>query len=328
MNIKLTAILATLSLSVCFGSATQAADWPQRSIRLIVPGSPGGAADIPARLFAEKLGEKLGQSVVVENKPGAGGIIGLRALASAKPDGYTLTLTPAATIAVVPWLQEDPSQHPAKQLTPIGLFAYTPLAIAVKSDSRFKTLDELLSASRQDSEPLVIANPGVNTLAHLSSQLVNTRSGANLLPVSFSGFSGGMQAIHNGDATAIIDGISPILAQAQSGAFKILAIASDKPLPGLEAYPLLNQAVPNTVSTGWFGLFGPENLPASISEKLSETLEQIRQDAALTQKLQTMGIYASDKDTPASFATYVQQQSTLWGDLIKEGEAKGNAAKR
>lgn len=327
MKITFQALLACLLIAMGVAQPVQAA-WPERSIRLIVPSAAGGAGDIPARLFAQWLGDRLGQSVVVENKPGAGGIVGLRALASAQPDGYTLTLTAAASIVISPWLQADPGQHPARMLTPIGLFSYTPLAVAVKADSPFRSLAELVDASRQANTSLVIANPGVNTLAHLGSQLLNARAHARLMPVSFSGFSGGLQALHTGDAAAIIDGVSPILAQARHGDFRILAVGSGEPLAGLESYPLLQDTVSNTQIVGWFGLFGPKGLPASITERLSQALSDIRKDAKLADQMQELGMYMRGQDTPESFAEYVRKESALWGGIIKDGEVNGNAASR
>jgi tripartite-type tricarboxylate transporter receptor subunit TctC len=318
-----TGLIAALLGASAAGLAADAPEWPQRPLRLLVPSAPGTSSDIPARIFAQMLSQQLGQGVVVENRPGAGGVIAARTLAQARPDGYTLMMAPASTISITPSALPDKQFDPAKDLTPVGMLAYTPLAIAVKADSPITDLPELLSRARRAPDTLVMANPGVYTMAHLTTELIAKRAKAGLRAVAFSGFGGSLVAVRNGDAAALIDGVAPILAQVRGGALRILAVSSPQALPGLEQYPLLSDAVPHTTVDGWFGLFAPAGLPASVATRLTQALTTIRADSGTAAALRELGMYTREDD-PASFARYVQTQSTLWGEVIAQQGAGKN----
>jgi tripartite-type tricarboxylate transporter receptor subunit TctC len=313
----LSAVWLTAAFVVVQAHAQQ---WPERPLRLIVPGPPGSATDIPARILAQNLGKDLQQTIVVENRPGAGGSIAAREVAQAKPDGYTLMLAPASTISITPWTLPGTRQRPDKQLTPIGMLAYTPLAIAVKADSPIQSADQLLDGGSAKPDTLVVANPGIYTMAHLTTELISERTPATFRAVPFNGFSGSLTAVQNGDAVALIDGVSPILAQAQSKTLRILAVTSQERLPGLEQYPLLKDVVPNTFVDGWFGLFTTAQTPAAVAQRLSGALNRVKADEQVSLALRKLGMYTRPDDT-RSFAAYVKSQSEQWGRLIAQQSA-------
>jgi tripartite-type tricarboxylate transporter receptor subunit TctC len=305
-------LAATLSL---VGTMAHAGGWPDHPLRLLVPSTPGASTDIPARIFAQALSAELGQSVVVENRPGAGGVIAARAVAQAKPDGYTLMMAPASTISITPAALPDTQLHPAKDLTAIGMLAYTPLAIAVKTGSPITSMADLLERGRRAPDTLVVANPGIYTLAHLTTELISERAKASLRAISFNGFTGSLTAVQNGDAAALIDGVSPILAQARGNGLRILAISSPERLPGMEQYPLLGASLPGTTIDGWFGLFAPAGLSREITDRLATALARVKANSDTAAALQELGMYTRDDD-PATFARYVQAQSTQWAGVI------------
>lgn len=316
--------VATLALGL-LAPVAHGQDWPQRSVRIVIPGPPGGASDVPARMLAQTMGEYLKQTVVVDNRPGAGGLIAAREAANAKPDGYTLLLSVGSAITISTGTMPEMART-VKKLEPLGMLAYTPLAIAVNDASPLRNLEQLVQASREKPDTIVLANPGVNTLAHLTTELIIDRGDAPLRAIAFNSFSAELVAVKSGDAAAMIDGIGPILAQAGTNGLRILALSSPDHPPGLEQYPLIRDVVPDTFSTGWFGIFAPTGVPAPVLEKLSAALDAAKQDEKLAAALKKLGMYVRE-DTPASFADYVQEETALWhGQLARLGMAKTGEA--
>jgi tripartite-type tricarboxylate transporter receptor subunit TctC len=313
MNTLTNHALKLLLTTACAMAAAQvqAETWPAHAIRLIVPGAAGSAADIPARLFAQHLSTALGQSVVVENRPGAGGAISARAVSQAAADGYTLMMAPASTVVIAPWALPDMKMDPAKDLAAIGMLAYTPLAIAVRADAPFKDLRSLLDKAKAEPNSVTFANPGVYTMAHLTTDLIAERTSAPLRPIPFNGFSTAFASVQKGDVTAVIDGVSPILAQARGGFLRIVGVTAAAPLPGLENVPLVRDTVSNTVVDGWFGLFAPKGVTPAVADRLSRAMVEVKRNETLVSALRDMGMYTRD-DTPAAFAKYVAAQSDQW----------------
>lgn len=293
-------------------------DWPQRSIRLVIPGPPGGSSDVPARMMAQTMGEFLKQTVVVENRPGAGGMIAAREAANAAPDGYTILLSVGSAITISTGTMPEMAAT-VKKLQPLGMLAYTPLAVAVTEASPIRSFEQLIQAARDKPDTLVLANPGVNTLAHLTTELLIDRGKAPLRAIAFNSFAAELVAVKSGDAAAMIDGIGPILAQAGTNGLRILALSSPDHPPGLEQYPLIRQTVPDTSSTGWFGLFTPAGVPEPVLQRLSAALDNARQDEKLAAALKKLGMYVRH-DTPREFADYVREETALWhGELARLG---------
>lgn len=231
-----------LALSI---SQAYAEDWPQKGpIWLIVSNAAGSSADIPARILVEQLSTQLGQTIVVDNRPGAGGSIAGRMVAQSKPGGYSLLFAPTSAASISPWTLSEGMWQPDRELLPIGMFAYTPLAIAVKSDSPIRNMRHLIELAREKPDSFVSTNPGLYTRGHLASELVIERAKAPLRTIPFKSFPGELVAVMNGDAAMLMDGVSPILAQTNGQGLRILAVSSDEHLPGLESYPLLSVFCP------------------------------------------------------------------------------------
>lgn len=303
-------------LLVQFGAHAQGTDWPQRPLRLVIPGPPGGSSDVPARIFAKGIGDVLKQSVVIENRPGASGLIAAREVANAAPDGYTLLFTSGSAIAITTGMMADMAEA-AKKLAPIGMLAYTPLAIAVSDSSPIQSLAQLISMARDKPDALVMANPGTYTLAHLTTELMIKRANIPMRAIAFNSFPAELVAIKNGDAAAFIDGIGPVLAQSDGKGLRILAASSEEPLPGLERYPLMKDTIPGLTADGWFGLFAPAGVPAPVVQRISEALALTKQDPQIASTLKGLGMYVRPDD-PASFTVYVRSQTELWHGVLAE----------
>jgi len=318
-------VVAGLLLAL-FGAHAQGQEWPQRPIRIVIPGPPGGASDVPARLMAKSLGENLKQTVMVENRPGASGLIAAREVANAKPDGYTLLFTSGSSITISTGMMAEMAST-VKKLEPLGMLAYTPLAVAVTNDSPFASIEQLIEAAREKPDTIVMANPGMFTLAHLTTELISDRAKAPLRAIAFNSFSAELVAVKSGDASAFIDGVGPILAQAGGNGLRILALSSPERPPGLEQYPLMKDTVPDTAIDGWFGLFAPAGLPKAVTERISTALESAKQDTKLASSLKQLGMYVKP-DSPATFAAYVQAETELWhGQIAKLGMSQTKAEK-
>lgn len=319
-KLKTAGVLVTLLLtSMSFSSAAET--WPTKPIRFIVPGAPGGSSDMAGRLIADYLSRDLGQTLIVENKPSASSIVALRALKDAKPDGYTLGLFPGSAFVVAPWINEKLPYDVMTDFTPIGVAVYTPLAIAVKADSPYKTTADLIDAAKAKPDTVIVANPGINTLADLATKLISLRSEAVFRSIPYKGFPNAYPALIAGDVAAIIDGVSPMIPLDKAGNIRILSITSGATWPGLESHPLLNQVVANTTIDGWFGIFSPAHLSPEVNTKIGESVRRVMQNEELQARLGALGMYYR-KDTPESFKKYIDLEYETWGDVIKKSSAK------
>lgn len=325
MKKRLFILLSSLCLTVASMLAA-AQQWPQRTIRLAVSGAPGMPSDIAARILAQNLGAELGQTVVVENRPGAAGSIAARYVAMSEPDGYTMLLAPASTISIAPWTMAQEHKWD-QELAPIGMFAYTPLAIAVKADSPVRSLQELVALGQKAKDSIVIANPGIYTMAHLTTGLLSEKTRTNFRAIPFNGFSGEMAAVLRGDAAAMIDGVTPILAQTRNNSLRILAVSSQEALPGLEQYPLFKEIMPGVLVDGWFGLFAPAKLDPALVERVNRGLNNIKRNPEMQAALGNLGMYTR-QDTVKQFSDYVASQSEQWRNVVANMQPDPDQAAR
>jgi len=317
-------LVASLSLtpSNAQAQASAAADaYPQRFVRVIVPFAPGGSLDVVARLVAQKLGERLGQSFVVENKPGAANMIGNDFVAKAAPDGYTL-LFAAAPLALNQVLGLKTPYAVAKDLTPISLVATTGILILVNPSAPYKTMKDIVDAAKASPNGLLYATAGVGSMPHLLGEGWKVETGANLTHVGYKGSTPAMQAVVAGDVTVLIDGYVPSGIQAESGYLRVIAYAGPARSELMPNVPTTaEQGFPDLVGGGFFGLLAPTGTPQAIIDKINTTVRDLLRETEVRERLTKQG-YEIHGSTPAEYSAFIRQQIERWTPVANAAGVK------
>ncbi len=313
-------------LAAAFAGALPAAfaqgGYPNRPIRLVVPFPPGGGTDATSRLIAEKFTSLLGWTVVVDNKPGAGGNIGIDAVAKSAPDGYTIGMGQAANLAINPALYAKMPFDPLKDLTPIASIAEQPVVLVVRADSPLKTLADFVAAAKAQPGALGVAQAGNGTVGHLAGEMLERRAGVQLLQVPYKGAGPAMNELLGGQVPAYIGNTVSVMSQLTAGKIRALAITSAQRLPSMANIPTVaEQGYPGFDATTWLGLVGPAGLPADIVTRLNAETVKILARADVKDKLAFEGSLATP-GTAQQFTTHIRAEHAKWGKLIRDANIR------
>ncbi|KAF1044222.1 Bug family tripartite tricarboxylate transporter substrate binding protein [Xylophilus sp.] len=263
-------------LALAAGGTRADAPYPNRPIRLIVPFPPGGATDNVARLLAKTLAEDLGQPVVIDNRGGAGAIIGAEAAAKAEPDGYTLIYTTAGVHVVNPAIYPKLPYRPLENWSMVSLLVSVPLALTVTANSRFRTAQELIDYARQNPDKLTYGSAGNGTSLHQSGEMFKHATGTRILHVPYKGAGPAMNDFLGGQVDMMFSYVGSVLPGAKDGRLRLLAIGSPQRLPVVPDVPTVAEVAgkPGYDSDTWTGLAGPAGLPAPIVERLNKAAQR------------------------------------------------------
>jgi tripartite-type tricarboxylate transporter receptor subunit TctC len=305
-------VLITMGL---MPAALQAQAWPAKPMKFIVPSPAGTAPDIIARLTADKLYPALGQRVVVENRPGAGGIPGIGALIRSAADGYTFALVPASTVTLTPYLFKDPQFDVDRDLTPVAAMGTSPMMIAVGAKSGITSLAELIKAAKVQKGKVIFAYPLQNSVPHLTGYMLDQAAGIELYPVVYNGSIAAVTAVISGEAVVTIDGLPPLVGQVKAGELRPLAVTSRQRLPGYEDVPAAAEMLPNFESIGWFALFAPAGLPPAIVTRLNQEMNAVSRMPDIVARLAELGVYPNPS-SPEALASFMRTQRTQWKKVI------------
>ena len=306
---------ATLALAALVPSAF-AADWPAKPITMVVPFPAGGSADAVARLIAQRLGEKLGQNVVVENRAGAAGNLGTDTVARAQPDGHTIALSTSGPLANNKFLYKNMPFDPLKDLTPVVAVGEIPMAIAVNPNVKANNLKEFLAEARTRPGKLSIANPGNGTIGHLTAELVKSQAKVHALSVPYRGDTPAITDTVGGSVDAIVIPITALIPQIQSGKLKGLAVTSRQRFPGLPNVPTAIEQGVQTEAVVWFGVVGPRNMPAPIVDRLNKEINAILATPEAREKLAQFGGTPMG-GTPQQLGQLMANDSVKWKKVIE-----------
>jgi tripartite-type tricarboxylate transporter receptor subunit TctC len=291
--------------------------FPSKSLKLVVPNAAGGAADITARTVAQKLSESLGQSVVVDNKPSAGGIVAGEMVARAEPDGHTLLLISSGTAVSAALFKSLPFDT-VKDFTPVSKLASFDLVIAVAEGGRFKNLNELLTYARANPGKLNIGTPQIGTTQNLAAELLISSAGLTAQIVPFNGTPPVITALRGGEIDAMVEILGPLMPQIQSKALRPVALLSDKRSPVLPDVPAVKEAGGNLASfnvSSWNGLSVPAKTPRDVVQRLSRELQTILALPDVKKRLLELSLYAQGS-TPEQAAELLNQDIKRWGEVI------------
>lgn len=316
---------ALLFLAACFavGSAW-AQSWPDRPVKIVAPFAPGGSADTLGRLVAAQLQERLKQSFIVENKPGAGGSVGSELVAKAEPDGYTFVVSGIASHVIAPNLPAGTPYDPMKDFTHVALLGGPPAVFAVNPELPAKTLKEFVALARKQPGKLTYGSPGNGTQGQLVAELFKREAGINIVHVPYKGASRAVQDLLGGQINSISTTLTTASGQLKGGRARGLALSSEKRLPEYPDIPTFaEQGYPNIVGTVWFSLSGPAGVPAGIVDKLNAEVRQALKAPKVRERLRGDGIEPNDLDA-RQFSAFVAGELKRWAPIVKASGAKND----
>jgi tripartite-type tricarboxylate transporter receptor subunit TctC len=302
-------------------SESALAQYPARPIRLLVPNPPGGATDTLARVFAPKLGEALGQPVIVDNRPGSNGNVASEAAARAAPDGYTLLLCADAQIVIGPHLYAKMPLDTLKDLAPIASLVNTQMVLSVNPALPVKTLQEFVDYARRTQPPLAYASIGNGSQHHLVMEMLKARAGIDLLHVPFKGGGPATVALLAGDVSAMFGGNS-VAGHIKSGKLRALAVAGKSRSSTHPELPRLADFYPDLEVTPWLGLFGPAGLPAPVLSQIRKETNRLLAEPDLQGKIRNLGGLEPYVTTPEEFAALIRAEHAKYAEVVRAAGAK------
>ena len=319
MSTRRSILIATLGIvGTFFSSFAMAQAYPNKPIKLVIPFPAGGATDIVGRVVAQQLGVELGQTVVVDNRAGAAGVIGSESVARAAPDGYTILLSTSSTHTIGPILNPKIPFSPTKDFTPIMYLAASPQVVVVPLTSPAKTMPELIDYIKKNPGKLNFGSAGTGGIPHLSTERFLAMTDTKMTHVPYKGTALAMPDLMAGRLDLMFDSISVSLPHIRDGKVRALAVTSPKPSSVAPDIPTLSQFVPGYESLTWFGVFGPAGLPPAIQEKLNQALNKAIQNPALLAQFAKLGFDAAG-GTPDEFAKKMAEETAMWQKVITDG---------
>jgi tripartite-type tricarboxylate transporter receptor subunit TctC len=316
--IRISVAAAIFSL---FGGSVHAQSFPSKPVRVLVPYAAGGAVDVLARTLGQSLSKIWGQQPVIENRPGAGGIVASQALAQSPPDGYTLILV-ASGHPLNQFFYPKLPYDTFKDFTAISEVAYSPLAIVVSKDSPIKTLPELLAIARQKPESLSYGMSGNGTSAHLAGELLNYMAHVKILSVPYKGGSPALLGVIAGDVPISINPLPEVVGQLDGGAVRAIAVTTahrSKVLPDVPT--IAESGLPGYDAAVWWGFLGPAGMKPELVEKLHVDLMTALRDPVALAALDKMGA-APVGSSPSEFDAYIRAEAAKWEPVLKAADIK------
>jgi len=301
-----------LFLILAFHPRDARAEFPDRTIRMVVPFAPGGANDSVARLLSDKLSKILGQSVVVENRPGGGTVIGTQAVATATPDGYTLLLiSPAHTIN--PYINKSLPYQTLTDFTPISQVTRSAYVLVTGAQSRFKTVRDFAA---QGEQPISFASAGPGSAPHLAGQLFVTSLGIKAVHIPYQGGAPAMVGVIRGDVDMYFSSVAGARSFIESKQVRPLAVSSDRRVKALPDVPTVAEAgVPGFAINGWYGIIGPARLPADVTSKLNKAIDKALNAPDLIARLEQEGEEVSES-TPEQFGALLKNDYEKYRTIV------------
>ena len=299
-----------------------AADYPTKPVRIVVPFPPGGPADALARMVGDKLQAALGQPVVVDNRPGAGGNIGMELGAKAAPDGHTLVLAPAGNLTVNPSLYRNVPYDVARDFAPVTVIAAVPNVLVVNPQVPAKDLAELIAYAKANPGKLNFASPGAGSGAHLAGELLKSTAGIEMVHVPFNGIAPAVTAVVAGDVQVMFAAAPSAMPQVTAGKLRALGVASPKRMAAAPALPTIDESgLPGFDVTSWYSIVVPATTPPAVIDRLQKEIARALEAPDVKAKLAGLGAEPV-ANTPADFAAMIRSESAKWGKIVKDANIK------
>jgi tripartite-type tricarboxylate transporter receptor subunit TctC len=300
----------------------QAQSYPNRPIRLISPFAAGGGSDVLARVIATKLGDRLGVSVLVENRPGAGAVIGIQTLARSAPDGYTLALGSSA-LAVAPTLYKTAPFDANKDFAPVALVAHYPYVLVATASLPAKTLPDLLKMAKERPGEITYASPGAATSQHLFTELLQVKTGIELRHIPYNGTAPAVVDIVAGRVSLMFAAAAPSIPFFKDGTLRALAVSSAARLAELPDVPPVADTVPGFDESTWSIILAPAGTPSDIVNKLHAELKTVMAMPEVEKQLATIGMIPIISPSPKELETFISTEVERWGKIVQQAGIAG-----
>ncbi|MFZ3323957.1 MAG: tripartite tricarboxylate transporter substrate binding protein [Usitatibacter sp.] len=316
--------IAAAILALSAGTVVFAQQYPTKPVKIIVAFTPGSATDILARLTADWMARSLGQPFIVENRAGAGGIIGTQVAKDAPPDGYTLTACPSGPFGINPGIYSHLPYDPVKDFEPISNIGLTPQVIVVGSQFKYKTLKEFVDDAKAHPGDIAYGSLGTGSTSHLTMEAFQSAAGIKLNHIPFKGGQEAQASILGGSFPVMSDTVPGVLAQVKGGKLRGLGVAIPKRSPFLPDVPTIaEQGYPGFESVGWIGLCAPAKTPAAILDKLNAEVQKMLASPEVKEKFEKLAFTAAG-DSRAHFAAWIKAEIVKWSAIAKASGAKAD----
>jgi tripartite-type tricarboxylate transporter receptor subunit TctC len=315
-------MLAAAAALTCVAAAPSLAQsWPQKPVRFIVPFPPGGGTDVVARMVAKNLQDKLGQTVIVENRGGANGAIGLMAVKQSVHDGYTFAFTSDTPMTVNPWLYKDLAYEPLKDFVPVTSAVRLPGMLAAHPSFPANSIAELIALAKQKPGSINYASAGVGNFSHLAMELFSSAAGVKLQHVPYKGTAPAAQALLSGEVQVGFNNVQTLLQFVQEGKLKPLGVAEPKRIPQFPNYPAVAETVPGFEMAPWVGIVAPTGVPQAVIDKLNDAMLVVMNDPAIAKQFsdQQFTVMALPKGT---FGELIKADTEKWRKVVTEANIK------
>jgi len=311
-----------LLVALLLAPMAAAAQYPTKPSHLIVPFPPGGGTDLFSRAIAGKLTEKLGWTIVVDNKPGAGGNLGVDAAAKSPADGYTMVMGQTSDLAVNPTLYRKLPYDPLKDLAPVVLVASAPIILVVAEKSPYRSLADIVAAAKKEPGKLTLATPGNGTVAHLTGVMLQRAAGIELIHVPYKGASQALPDLMGGQVELYSSSVSSVIGQLKGGKVRAIVVASAKRSPALPEVPTVAESgYPGFDADSWYGLLMPAGTPPAIVERVNAEVNKLLSLPDLRERIGSEGGEALG-GTPERFTALLKTDLAKWGHAVRESGAK------
>ena len=312
-----TALAAAALGALALGNLAQAQAWPSKPVKLVLGAPAGTAPDIAARMMADKLTAQWGQPVLIENKPGAGGMIAMEQVRTAPADGYTLMFAHAGAVLLTPKILKAAKYDPVNDFSTLGIVADSPMIIVANNESGGKTVADLLAAAKARPGRVAVGSTEQATLPFMVGHSIADASGVSFQHVPFNQPTTAINSLVKGDLQYYIDGIGPLLQLVKAGKIRAIAVTTTSRLPGLEDVPLVKDTVPNYSAVGWFALLGPKGLPADLALKVNRDMTQALANPDVVAKYRDISLFSTPRNQGESGA-FLKSEVDRWAAVIKK----------
>jgi tripartite-type tricarboxylate transporter receptor subunit TctC len=315
-----TLLAATLGLGAAGGALAQA-DWPTRTVKIVVPFAAGGTTDLSARIIAEQLGQSFKQPFIVENKAGAGGNLGAAEVAKAAPDGYTFLMGTPGTQAINQFLYPKMPYDTAKDLVPVSFVVRVPNVLMINPQLPAKSLKELVALLKAQPGKLSYGTPGNGSTGHLSTELFKTQAGVFVAHIPYRGSGPMLQDLMAGQVQMAIDNLPSALPLIQAGKLVALGVTSAQPVPQLPGVPTVASVLPGYEAEAWFVLMAPAGTPQPVIDKLSAEVDRILKKPEVVERFTKIGATPVG-GTPKQLGDFIAGETLKWQKVVKDSGAK------
>jgi len=318
------AVVCALCTSLVQHAAAQApGSYPNRPIRMILPATPGGPVDVIGRTVGIGLAEALGQHIVMDNRAGAGGIIGAEIVARGTPDGYTLMFAHSGPLAIEAAMHSKLPYHPLRDFAPVSLVAASPYALIVSPASPAKSVKDLVALAKSRSGKFHFASGGVGTGIHMAGELLNLAAGIRMIHVPYKGAAPSMTALMSGEVDTMFNGVSSVLPHVKAGRLRALAVSSAQRSPLFPELPAVAESGLKYETAGWYGLVAPARTPKAVTARLQSQLHNALNRPEMKERLASQGIEGI-ASTPEQLTQHLRAELEKWTAVVKAAGLKAD----